>query len=594
MVRRKKLILLWSVAGGAVIIAAAVHLWLAQSKASYTPGEGVEGITRTLERDLPSDYPQITFIDAADEAGLRFKHFQGTRSTQLPEDMGSGAAWGDYDNDGWEDLFLCNIRGPLTDEGSSDTMAHGHLFHNQGDGTFKDVTEEAGVGTALMGMGAAWGDFDSDGFLDLAVTSYGGLHLYRNNGNGTFADATQSSGMGPFEGFWTGASWGDYDKDERLDLYITGYVQFAYQQGDSERGTLQYQAVVPYTLNPSSYEPERNLLFHNNGDGTFTERASEAGVENSSGRSLSASWADFDGDGWPDLYVANDVSDNAMYRNLGGGRFDDVSHEAWVADYRGAMGLGVGDWDGDGDQDIFVSHWLAQENALYSNLRFAFETASVPDGEMRFMDVADMVGLGQIALDYIGWGSFFFDYDNDGRLDLFVVNGSTFQNPDDTSLLIPMVDQLYWNRGREQGFYDLSSVSGDVFGEEHVGRGAAFADYDRDGDLDIVVVNHSGPAQLLRNDGGNQSHWLSVAVRSKRGNRFGVGAMVEIETGGARQSAEIGSQSSYLSQNSLDAHFGLGSAERVDRLLVVFPSGTRIERRNIEANRRIEIWEGEE
>jgi hypothetical protein len=507
--------------------------------------------------------------------------------------MGSGAAWGDYDNDGWEDLFLCNIRGPLTEADSPDG-AHGHLFHNQGDGTFEDVTEQAGVEDSLIGMGAAWGDYDSDGFLDLAVTSFGGLRLYRNNGNGTFTDATRSAGMDSFEGFWTGASWGDYDRNGRLDLYVSGYVRYAYQQGDAERGTLQYQAVVPYTLNPSSYEPGRNLLFHNNGDGTFNERSSEAGVENSSGRSLSASWTDFDGDGWLDLYVANDVSDNAMYRNLGDGRFDDVSHQAWVADYRGAMGLGVGDWDGDGDQDIFVSHWLAQENALYSNLKFAFETASVPEGEMRFMDVADMVGLGQIALDYIGWGSFFFDYDNDGRLDLFVVNGSTFQDPDDPSLLIPMVDQLYWNAGRERGFYDVGAVSGEVFEQEHVGRGAAFADYDRDGDLDVIVVNHGGPAQLLRNGGGKGNHWLSVAVRSKNGNRFGVGAKVEIEAGGGRQTVEIGSQSSYLSQSSLLAHFGLGSEERVDRLVVVFPSGTRVERDGIEADQRIEIWEGDE
>ncbi len=594
MVRRKKLIVLWSSVGGAVVVAAAVLLWLAQSQASYTPGERVDGVTRSLERDLPADYPRVNFVDAANEAGLRFEHFQGVRSTQLPEDMGSGIAWGDYDNDGWEDLFLCNIAGGLAEEDSEGSTAHGHLFHNRGDGTFEDATDEAGVGDSITGMGAAWGDFDSDGFLDLAVTSFGGLKLYRNDRNGGFSDVTLAAGMDSFQGFWTGASWGDYDKDGRLDLYVTGYVQFVYQEGDSEHGTLQYQAVVPYTLNPSSYEPEHNLLFHNNGDGTFTEQASEAGVDNSSGRSLSASWADFDGDTWPDLYVANDVSDNAMYRNLGNGRFDDVSHEAWVADYRGAMGLGVGDWDGDGDQDIFVSHWLAQENALYSNLKVAFESASVPDGTMRFMDVADMVGLGQIALDYVGWGSFFFDYDKDGRLDLFVANGSTFQDPEDPSRLIPMVDQLYWNAGPDNGFYDVGAVSGSVFSEEHVGRGAAFADYDRDGDLDIVVVNHGGAAQLLRNNSDNTNHWLSVAVRSENGNRFGVGAMVSIDVDGVRQWVEIGSQSSYLSQNSLEAHFGLAAAERVDRLLVVFPSGTRIERRNVEADQRIEIWEGGE
>jgi hypothetical protein len=592
MVRRKKLIILWSVAGGAVVVCAAVLLVLSQSETTYTPGQGVEGITRKLERELPSDHPQIVFRDVAAQAGVHFQHFQGVRSTQLPEDMGSGAAWGDYDNDGWEDLFLCNIAGPVSEEGSA-PRARNRLFHNDGDGTFTDVTDEAGVGDSITAMGAAWGDFDSDGFLDLVVTGFGNLHLYRNNGNGTLSDVTRVAGMDSFEGFWTGASWSDYDRDGKIDLYVSAYVQYEYRPEDAERGTLQYQAVVPYTLNPSSYSPERNLLFHNNGDGTFTEQAEAAGVENASGRSLSASWTDFDDDGWPDLYVANDVSDNAMYRNLGNGRFDDVSHGAWVADYRGAMGLAVGDWDRDGDQDLFVSHWLAQENALYSNLKFAFDTASVPDGEMRFMDVADMVGLGQIALDYIGWGAFFFDYDNDGRLDLFLVNGSTFQDPDDTSRLIPMRDQLFWNAGSDRGFYDVGAVSGEVFDQKHVARGAAFADYDHDGDLDVVVVNHGSAAHLLRNDGGNANRWISVAARSPSGNRFAIGAKVTIEAGGQTQQIQIGSQPSYLSQNPLRAHFGLGSAERVDRLVVIFPSGKRVEKTDIETNQTIEVREDE-
>ena len=245
------------------------------------------------------------------------------------------------------------------------------------------------------------------------------------------------------------------------------------------------------------------------------------------------------------------------------------------------------------DQDIFLTHWIAQENALYSNLKFAFGEASTDDKEMHFMDVADMVGLGQIALDYIGWGAFFFDYDNDGRPDLFVSNGSTFQDEKDTKKLVPMRNLLFWNGGSERGFFDVGEVSGDVFAAPRVSRGAATADYDNDGDMDVIVVTHGGAAQLLRNEGGNKNNWLRVEPRSREGNRFAVGAKVYIEVGDSQQSIQIGSQASYLSQNPYEAHFGLGSAEKVDRLVVLFPSGEKIERRDLAANQRLVLWESE-
>ena len=335
---------------------------------------------------FPRNYPRITFEDVTESSGLAsFVHFGGERSTQLPEDMGSGAAWGDYDDDGYPDLFLCNIKGPLN---TPDTTATNRLYKNSGDGTFEDVTEASGLGAALMSMGAAWADWSGDGSLDLVVTSYPKLRLYRNQRDGTFTDVTDAAGLAAFSGLWTGASWGDYDTDGDLDLYVAGYVQYTFRPEDSGRGTRQYQAVVPYTLNPSSYPPERNLLFRNDGNETFTEVAAEANVVNAEGRSLAASWCDFDEDGQLDLYVANDVSDNVMYRNQGDGTFEDISHPAWVADYRGAMGIAVADWDGDNDQDLFVTHWIAQENALYSNMKIAFGGSGVGAGEMRFMDVA--------------------------------------------------------------------------------------------------------------------------------------------------------------------------------------------------------------
>ncbi|MEJ2343600.1 MAG: CRTAC1 family protein, partial [Gemmatimonadales bacterium] len=248
-----------------------------------------------------------------------------------------------------------------------------------------------------------------------------------------------------------------------------------------------------------------------------------------------------------------------------------------VADYRGAMGIAVGDWNGDAEMDMVVTHWMAQENALYTNLSSggAGPASTRTSSFLRFRDEADRFGLGQIALDYIGFGTSFFDYDNDGRLDLFVANGSTFQKRDNPRLLVPLPDQLFWNRGPAEGFYDVSSVSGEYFQREYVGRGAAFGDYDNDGDVDVFIVNNGGPGILLRNDGGNRNRWLEVRLEGRQSNRAAIGARLRVVAGGSVQVREVGSQASYLSQNSLTEHFGLGSAQRVDTLEIVWPSGSR-------------------
>ncbi|OFW00032.1 MAG: hypothetical protein A3F68_08030 [Acidobacteria bacterium RIFCSPLOWO2_12_FULL_54_10] len=575
LTRRKRLIFQYTLFGIVSVLAATGILLLVRGRPKpYLPGEKVEGITSDLARNLPAGYPQIQFTNVATQAGIRFKHFHGKRTTQLPEDMGSGAAWGDFNNDGNLDLYVCGIAAPLgvSSEEVARSTGGNRLFLNNGNGTFKDVTEMAGVGFKGVSMGAAWADYDNDGHLDLVVTSFDRIALYRNRGDGTFQDTSVMAGFDRHRGFWTGASWSDYDRDGFVDLYICGYVKYSFDPEFSSKSSSQYSEVIPFMLNPSSYMPERNLLFRNNGDGTFREVAEEAGVDNPEGRSLSAAWADFDGDGWPDIYVANDISDNAMYRNLGNGKFEDISHSAWVADYRGAMGLGVGDYDRDGDFDIYVTHWIAQENALYWNLRLSND-GGTKAGPLQFTDIADMVGLGQIALSVIGWGTSFFDYDNDGLLDLFTVNGSTFQDEKDSSHLVPMKNHLFWLKSPEDGYFEVGAVSGQVFQELHVGRGAAFADYDNDGDVDIFVVNHEGSPLLLRNDGGNKNNWLKVRLRPTKSNRSGYGAVVQIETNGIRQIQEIGSQSSYLSQSALEAHFGLGHSKTVSHLSVRFPSG---------------------
>ena len=593
LTRRRRLLLI--AAGSSVVFlgAASVAAWQwVRPGPVYRPGEAVEGVTSELSRTVPSDHPKVVFTDVTRRAGIDFRHFSGTRSSQLPEDMGSGAAWGDYDNDGWLDLVIANEVGPLSmsDADRRRSPARTTLYHNDGDGTFTDVTTRSGIDSRRWDMGVAWGDYDNDGRIDLAVTSYGRNALYHNDGDGTFSDRSTASGIGTPTGFWAGASWGDYDRDGFLDLYVTGYVRYAPLDAAAQTG--KYDVENPASINPASFPAERNLLFHNNRDGTFTEVARSAGVMDTVGRGLAAAWADFDEDGWPDLYIANDQSDNVFYRNLGNGKFADLSHAALVADYRSAMGIAVGDWDGDGDQDMFLTHWIAQENALYSNLLAQTRTRATAT-PLTFMDDADRYGLGQTSLDFVGWGTSFIDYENDGTLDLFVVNGSTLQKRDDPTQLVPMRNQMFWNRGRVEGFFDVSTASGPSFARERVGRGAAFADYDNDGDVDAFIVNHGGPGLLLRNDGGNRNRWLAVEVRGSKSNRQGIGAKVRLVVGQNSYVRQVGAQASYLSQNSLVETFGLGAATQVDTLEISWPSGTRDVRVGPTANQRIVVTEGQ-
>jgi hypothetical protein len=439
-------------------------------------------------------------------------------------------------------------------------------------------------------MAAAWADFDNDGYLDLVVTSYDRIILYHNNANGTFTDVTAKAGLDKYRGFWTGATWGDYDRDGNVDLFICGYVKYDFRQEDLKKTSLQYSTVVPYTLNPAAYPPERKLLLHNNGDGTFTDVAAQAGVDDPTGRSLAAAWYDIDGDGWPDLYVANDLWGSKLYLNLHNGKFKDVTRDVGLSDFRGEMGIAIGDWDNDGDPDIFVTHWIYQENALFDNLKF-IPGEPGKGGPLFFGDIADQVGLGQISRNYIGWGTSFFDYDNDGKLDLFVVNGSTFQDDRNPRHLIPMKNHLFWQQNPNQGFFEVGALSGAPFEKAHVGRGAAFADYDNDGNMDVFIVNQEGPAQLLRNDGGNRKNWIKIRVKCTKSNRTGFGTKVEVEAGGQRQMQEIGGQTSYLSQNFQEAHFGLNLEKEVAHLKVTFPSGTVREMNNVSANKIVTVQE---
>ncbi len=591
MSRRTRLIWTTSVLCSVSVLIATLLLLGQQEDAPYIAGQEQEGITRSLDRSQQQG-SGIRFTEVTGQAGISFEHFPFTRTSQLPEDMGSGLAWGDYDGDGFVDLFLVNFAAPVgvdADEMASST-ATDRLFRNRGDGTFEDVTEATGVGAAHRGMAAAWGDFDADGDLDLFATSFGDNLLWENLG-GTFRDVTAKAGLDG-EGFWAGAAWADFDQDGDLDLYVCGYVQYLPEEPGSSR-TLAGDAQFPYTLNPSSYAPHPNRLYVNRGDGTFDEQAAAAGVLGENGRSLAAAWADFDQDGLPDLYVANDVSDNMLFRNRGDGTFENVSYQALVADYRGSMGVAVGDWDRDLDLDLFITHWIAQENALYSNLTFDLKEVEGSSGALLFEDAADRVGLGQIALDLIGWGTAFVDLDSDGWLDLFVANGSTFQRRDDPTQLVPMDPHLYWNRGATQGFFEIGEVAGIRTDPPGGARGAAFADYDRDGDLDVAILRLGGSARLLRND-SDRGHWVAFRLRGTAGHASGLGARITVHAGEQAQLREAGAGPSYLSQNHSDVVIGLGPASHIDRLEIIWPGGNQQVLQGLDVDRLWSLEEGGE
>ncbi len=578
-------------AGVAALVACAI-LWLTRKgdDAPYTPGAAVEGITDVLKKDASGAGWGVVFRDVAGSRGIDFSHFSaGARSTQLPEDMGSGCAFADYDGDGDWDLFVVDTIGPLTMTPDDVRAAKGgcRLYRNDG-GTFTDVTVEAGLGD-LKGtfMGAAWGDFDNDGYPDLVVTSYGGIRLFHNRGDGTFEDVTKRSGVGGHKGFFTGAVWGDADGDGLLDLYVCAYVDYRFDPKDAGKTSKDGHATSPFTINPSSYPPVPNLYFHNEGKGRFREMAVEAGIANAEGRSLSATFADLNDDGKPDLYVANDVSEGALFVNEGNGLFSDRGHEAHVADYRGAMGIAVGDANGDGALDLFVTHWIAEANALYLN-----KLGGGKSRTLDFEDAAERTGLGPVSTDDIAWGTAFLDVDGDGLPDLVVANGSTFEETSDPRKLVPMPMRLFRNLG-EKGFVDVAPLSGADLTVPRVGRGLAIADVDGDLREEIAVVVNGGKLVLLKAEGGPPNHRIAIRCEGRKSNRSAFGTKLVLEAGGKRQIREIGAGSSYLSQNAPEAIFGLGSGSKVDLLTVRWPSGATATFRDLAAGRAYLLVEGE-
>jgi hypothetical protein len=522
----------------------------------------------------------VQFNDITGPSGITFKHVLSPQKKYIAESMSGGVALFDYNNDGYLDIFFVNS---LTVELlKANKKTRSALYRNNRDGTFSDVTDKAGVGDVGWGMGCAVGDFNNDGFDDLYVTSIGPDHLFKNNGNGTFTDVTQKAGVSDPR-FSTGAAFLDYDNDGRLDLFVTNYVDFdlSHLPTFGEGPTCQFKG-IPVQCGPRGLPGAGDSLFRNNGDGTFTDVSKKAGVADSRGYyGLDVVGSDFDGDGWIDIFVANDSTPNFLYHNNGNGTFSEIGFESGTAldkngNEQGCMGVTLGDYNHDGLLDLFITNFDDEYNVLYRNA-----------GRGSFVDVSYESGVAMISLPYVGWGTKFFDYDNDGWLDLFVANGHAYPQRDRYRQR-----KLLHRNNRDGTFSEVAAEFGSALMEERASRGTAFGDIDNDGDVDIVVNDLDSVPQLLRNDGGSKNNWILVKTIGARSNRNGIGAKVKVVSGDLIQLDEVRSGGSYISQNDLRLHFGLEKRTSVDLIQVRWPSGTVDTLTNVAVNKIVTVKEG--
>ncbi|HEY1462358.1 MAG TPA: FG-GAP-like repeat-containing protein [Terriglobales bacterium] len=525
----------------------------------------------------------ITFTDITEKAGIHFKHNTGAYGKKyLPETMGSGVCFIDYDNDGWQDILLINS----TDwPGHKNGKSFPALYHNNKDGTFTDVTRQAGLAIDIYGMGCAVGDYDNDGYDDIYLTALGANHLFRNLGNGKFADVTATAGVSD-PGFSTSAVWVDYDNDGKLDLFVAHYVDWSI-------GTDQYCSLDGKNKSyctPQTYKGQSSTLFHNKGDGTFENVTKKAGLYDPTSKALGIAMLDYDNDGWMDLFVTNDTEPNKLYHNNHNGTFTDVGIAAGLAygeagTARAGMGTDAADFENSGKPGLLVGNFTNEGMALYQN-----------DGTGLFTDEAVTNGISQASTKSLTFGTFFFDYDLDGKLDILAINGHV---SDDISVVQPNVKyaqppHLFRNFGNDK-FEEVTAKLGAALQKPIVGRGAAYGDIDNDGDLDLVIMANGGQARLLRNENANQNDMLRVKTIGTRSNRDGIGAKVTATTStGAHLMEMVKTGSSYLSQSELPLTFGLGKPAdgKTVSLEVVWPSGHRESIQKIKPNQVITIKEG--
>jgi hypothetical protein len=533
----------------------------------------------------PIPLPQL--IDITDSTGIKFEHLSSSDKKYIVESMGGGVALIDYDRDGLLDIYFTNS--PTVDMALAGKKARSALYHNNGDGTFTDVTDKAGVGYPCFAMGAVVGDYNNDGWPDLLVTCLGGVVLYRNNGDGTFTDVTRQAGLIDTQ-FATGAAFGDYDADGFVDLFVSHYVDFHLDDlpkfGSSK--TCQYHGLA-VQCGPRGLKGAGDLLFHNNGDGTFTEVSKAAGVDDPHGYyGLGTVWSDFNDDGRIDLFVANDSTPNFLYRNDGKGHFTDVAFLAGAAvsqdgSEQAGMGIALGDYLHTGRLSLFVTHFSEEYAALFRN-----------DGGMSFTDVSFQAGVASPTIPYVGWGTAFFDFDNDGWLDLFMVNGHVYPQVDtlDVGARYREPKLLFLNQ-HNGTFRNIGELVGPAIRVPQVSRGAAFGDLFNNGRIDIVVENVDGKPLILRNEGGNHNHWIEFELAGTKSNRLALNARLRAVAGDLIQVDEVRSGGSYLSQNDLRIHFGLATHDYLDRLEILWPSGKTETISNLAADRLYSVKEGE-
>ncbi len=520
------------------------------------------------------------FTDITEAAGINFVHNNGAFGDKyLPECMGSGCAFLDYDGDGWLDILLVNGMDWTGHKRQRTTLK---LYRNNRNGTFTDVTRKAGLDIEMYGMGAAVGDFNNDGFPDLYITAVGQSRLFLNTGKGTFQDITQKAGLGGHNGFSSSALWFDYDRDGLLDLFVCNYVKWSPELDvfcSVDGKEKQY-------CTPEAYRGATAWLFRNKGNGTFEDVTASSGLFDPSSKSLGVAMFDYDNDGFSDLFVANDTEPNKLYHNLKNGRFEDAAVRAGVAfsedgKARGGMGVDAGDYDNSGIAGLVVTNFDKEMLGFYTPTKRGMYEDRAPHSE-----------LGRVSRRSLGFGCFFFDVDLDGMLDLLVVNGhiDDFRRVS-RDVLYAQPPHLFLNRG-QQGFVDVAGRVGAGFATPKVGRGAAFGDFDRDGDMDVLITTNHGPAYLYRNDQVSGNRSIRFRLIGTKSNRDAIGAMVKVFYGGETSSRMVRSGSSYLSASELALTFGLGRRDRVDRAVVSWPSGRVEEYTNVAAGRTWECTEG--
>jgi hypothetical protein len=515
----------------------------------------------------------IKFEDATGPSGIQFTHSFGSRKLgSLLESTGAGCVWFDYNNDGKPDLYVASGR-PLDDsmhpyplKEKPAVTPHNHLYRNDGNGKFTDVTEKAGLAPDLFSFAVSAADYDNDGNVDLLVSGYGRTILYRNKGDGTFEDVTKKAGI-DVDGWSISSTWLDYDRDGCVDLFVGRYVQF----------DPNYRAFYPADNYPGplDYEGNRNRLYHNNCNGTFTDVTERSGIGAYKGRAMGVTSGDLDGDGWPDIYVANDKTENFLFHNKHDGTFEEIAGDSEVAygqngESTSAMGAVFADVDGDGRMDLWVTD--SKYNRLMRN-----------NGKGQFDDIGPSSGVAQANAQYVSWGTGIYDFDNDGWLDIMIFHGGLIH-------MVPQEHSLFRGLGNGK-FADVSREAGPVFDVKSVSRGACFGDYDNDGKIDAFVVNLGSPATLLHNVSEQTGHWISIQLKGRKSNRDGIGARLEVVTGARKQVAERVAGSGYLSQDDARVHFGLGGASTIDKLTIRWPSGKQQVLENVAADRVLALEE---